>query len=310
MTLIPFSWTEPLPAACRGGAVALGNFDGVHRGHQAILAEAVRQAQGAAGPAVAVTFDPHPLQLLRPAEFQPLLTTVPQRAELLRRYGADHVVVLPTSPALLQLRPEEFFENIIRARLEARVLVEGFNFCFGRNREGTTETLKRLCEAAAMGLSLVPPQTLDGQPISSSRVRGELVAGQVRRAATLLGRPYQITGTVVTGRRRGQSLGFPTANLDDLGTLIPGNGVYAVRVVHRGDVYAGACNIGPNPTFGEDARKLEVHLIDFQGDLYAQTLTVDFVERLRDTRPFASPSELIAQLQTDVSQTREILTPT
>lgn len=308
MSLIPFSWSEALPAACRGGAVTLGNFDGVHRGHQAIVAETVRQARRVGGPAVAVTFDPHPLQILRPEQFQPLLTTVPQRADLLEQYGADQVVVLPTAPALLQLRPEEFFDTILRERLQTRVMVEGFNFCFGRDRQGTTETLQALCDAANIDLILVPPQNLAGQPISSSRVRRELVAGQVRGASELLGRPYQIMGTVVTGQRRGQSLGFPTANLDHVGTLIPGNGVYAVRVRHQGNVYAGACNVGPNPTFGEEARKVEVHVIDFQGDLYAQTLTVDFLERLRDTRPFASAAELVTQLQADLRQAREIVT--
>jgi len=305
--MTPLSWTEALPADCRGGAVTLGNFDGVHRGHQSIIAETARHARAAGGPAVAVTFDPHPLQILRPDSFQPVLTTVPQRAELLRQYGAAQVVVLPTSPALLQHSATQFFEEVVRARLAARVVVEGYNFRFGRNREGTNETLRGLCAAVGVSFVVVPPYTLDGQPVSSSRVRDALVQGQIRAAAALLGRPYQLAGTVVAGQRRGQTLGFPTANLDELATLIPANGVYAVHVHHAAARYAGAANVGPNPTFGEQARKVEVHLIGYAGaDLYGQLLRIDFLERLRDTRRFASAAELGQQLRQDVSAAARI----
>src|SRR5262245_6110078 len=306
MSTIPLSWTESLPASCRGGAVTLGNFDGVHGGHQAIIAQTVRQARAAGGPAVAVTFDPHPLQILRPEQFQPVLTTVPQRADLLRTYGADHVVVLPTSPALLQLSPAEFFEQVVRDRLAARAIVEGFNFRFGKDRQGDTKTLASMCAATGMVFQRVPPLTLAGQPVSSSRVRRELEQGRVRAAAELLGRPYQISGTVVQGERRGQTLGFPTANLGDIGTLIPGDGVYAARAALATQSWAAALNIGPNPTFGEQVRKVEAHLIGFQGELYEQRLTVDLLDRLRDTRRFAGPAELAAQLRADVAKAVEI----
>src|SRR5262245_23512787 len=188
MAMISLSWDTPLPDACRGGAVTLGNFDGVHRGHQAIVAELRRQAQAVGGPAVAVTFDPHPLQILRPEQFQPVLTTVVQRAELLHEYGADHVVVLPTSPTLLQLSASEFFEQVLRQRLAGRTIVEGFNFCFGHNREGTVDTLKTLCAAGGMNVVLVPAESHGDLPVSSSRVRREIVAGQVHAATVLLGR--------------------------------------------------------------------------------------------------------------------------
>ncbi len=301
------SWDEPVAEACRGGAVAIGNFDGVHRGHQELLAELGRQARALPGPAVAVTFHPHPLRLLRPQQFQTLLTTVACRAETLQEYGADEVIVLAATPGLLNLSAGDFFERVLCRGLNARVLVEGPNFGFGRRREGTVATLKTFCEQAGRTLVVMPPTQWQGQTISSSRVRQELLRGAVQSAADLLGRPFRLIGSVGTGQHRGQTLGFPTANLENIAALVPGDGVYAVRALFQDKVFAAAANIGPNPTFGEQARKIEVHLLDFQGNLYGQTLAVDFIDRLRDTRPFAEVSALVAQLQADVAQVRTLL---
>lgn len=307
MAIYPLHWDEIPPAQCREGAVAIGNFDGVHRGHLALLAELRRRAGIVGGPAVAFTFDPHPLQLLRPAQFQPVLTTVSDRAALLLAHGADHVLIVRTTWELLHLTAEEFFEQVVRAQLGARALVEGVNFGFGRNRSGNVDTLRVLCGRAGIDLAIVPPFTTpDGVPVSSSRVRTALVHGNVRAAADLLNRPYRLRGTVGTGQRRGQTLGFPTANLGRVETLIPGDGVYAVRVPYQGTRWPGAANIGPNPTFGEQARKIEVHLIGFQGELYGELLEVDFLERLRDTRPFANVGQLVEQLRADIEQARQV----
>jgi riboflavin kinase / FMN adenylyltransferase len=306
MGTVALDWEAMPPATCRGGAVAVGNFDGVHRGHQALLAELGAQARRAGGPAVVLTFDPHPLKLLRPEQFMPVLTTPADRAELLRQYGADHVLILKTTPGLLQLTAEQFFEEVVRRRLGARAVVEGANFAFGHNRAGTVETLTALCRRAGLALAVVPPFVQDGVAVSSSRVRDALLRGAVREAAGLLGRPYRLGGTVGVGRRRGASLGFPTANLERVETLIPADGVYAVRAHYQGAAWPAAANVGPNPTFGEQARKVEVHLIGFQGDLYGQPLAVDFMERLRDTRPFRGADELVAQLRQDVEQARRI----
>jgi riboflavin kinase/FMN adenylyltransferase len=302
MAITTLSWEATPPDPFQGGAVAVGNFDGVHRGHAALLAELRSQARAVDGPAVAITFDPHPLKLLRPDQFMPVLTTVADRASLIERHGADHVLILQTTPGLLQLTAGDFFHQVIQTRLRARAVVEGATFAFGRNREGSIETLSRLCEEAAVRLTVVSPFLLESVPVSSSRVRNALVRGAVRDAAALLGRPYRLSGIVGSGQRRGQSLGFPTANLEQIETLVPGDGVYAVRVEWGGTGWAGAANIGPNPTFGEHARKVEVHLIGFQGDLYGQRLAVDIVEWLRDTRPFRGPEELVAQLRRDVEQ--------
>src|SRR5262245_32850273 len=194
------AYSDALSADCRGGAVTVGNFCGVHLGHQALLAELRRQAAAIGGPAVALTFDPHPLRLLRPEQFQPTLSTLADRTELLHRYGADQVVVLRTTPELLQLSAREFFDRILRDRLDARVLVPGFNFGFGHNREGDVRTLEAYCREAGLGFKLVEPLQLEGRPVSTSRVKGELLRGDVRQATVLLGRPYRLRGTVGTGQ--------------------------------------------------------------------------------------------------------------
>ncbi|MCI0680855.1 MAG: bifunctional riboflavin kinase/FAD synthetase [Gemmataceae bacterium] len=296
-----------VPSQCQGGAVAVGNFDGVHRGHQALLGETVRQARGLGGPAVAVTLDPHPTQLLRPELFQPLLTTPAHRAELLQTFGVDHVLILDTTAALLQLRAVEFFETILRDGLRAKAIIEGFNFGFGKNREGTLELLQELGRQANIRVTLLPAIEIEGKPVSTSRVRGAVLAGAVDHVRELLGRSYRLLGKVGAGQRRGKSLGFPTANLNEVDNLVPGNGVYAVEASWQGRAWAGAANVGPNPTFGEHARKVEVHLLDFDGDLYDQRLALDFVAKIRDTRAFASADDLVKQIHNDVNAVRSLL---
>lgn len=307
MAVYTIDWKAMLPGDCRGGAVSIGNFDGVHRGHAALITELRRQADAVGGPAVALTFDPHPIELLRPEAAPPRLTTTEDRSRLLLGLGADHILVLGATQELLSLRANEFFAEMVQKRLHAKALVEGTNFGFGRGREGDVHTLAGLCEAAGIGLTVVPPVFVEGSEVSSSRVRSTLTTGNVREAAKLLGRPYRLHGLVGAGQRRGQKLGFPTANLEQLSTLIPGDGVYAVRVPHEGTTWPGAANIGPNPTFAESARKVEIHLIDFRGDLYGKSLAVDFVERLRDTRPFKNIAELTEQLRRDVDRARRIV---
>jgi riboflavin kinase/FMN adenylyltransferase len=293
-------WRDTPPSSCRGGAVAIGNFDGVHHGHAALMRTLRGQAQSVRGPAVALTFDPHPLELLRPSQIQPPLTTLAERIRLLQQLGADHVVVLRTTPDLLALSAAEFFAQVVQGSLAARALVEGVNFGFGHNREGNVALLAELCRAAGMVLTVVPPFHVAGGAASSSRVRAALLRGDVQEATQLLGHSYRLFGVVGEGQRRGRTLGFPTANLNQLQTLAPGDGVYAVLATVEGTVWPGAANIGPNPTFGENARKVEVHLIGFQGDLYGKALAVDFVQRLRDTKLFANVEELAAQLRRDV----------
>ena len=307
MASFPVDWREAPPGVCRGGAVAVGNFDGVHRGHAALIAELRTQAAKVGGPAVAVTFDPHPRDLLRPDLSAPPLTTTADRCRLLHDVGADHVLLLRTTHEMLHLTPKEFFDEVLQRRLAARAIVEGVNFGFGRNREGNIDTLAELGRSAGVPLTIVPPVVIDGGEASSSRARTSLLRGDIEEAAKVLGRPYRLHGTTAVGQRRGRTLGFPTANLDPLQNLAPGNGVYAVRVGVGDALWPGAANVGPNPTFGEDARKVEVHLIGFRGDLYGQALAADFIRRLRDTRPFNGADDLIQQLRRDVEQARQAL---
>ena len=307
MAVVSLRYHEAPPDSFRGGVVAVGNFDGVHRGHAALISEARGMAARVGGPVVPVTFDPHPLLLLAPERFQPPLTTATERAQRLMEVGADHVVVLCTTPELLALSPEYFFETIIASALGAKGMVEGFNFRFGRDRAGSNEMLRTLCAAADIEFQEVAAFETGGKPVSSSRVRDALVAGDIAAATTLIDRHYRVAGVVGAGAQRGRTIGFPTANLDRIETLLPADGVYAVRVIVGDTVFAGAANVGPNPTFGETARKVEVHLIDFAGDLYGTTLTIDFVVRLRGTKKFAGVEPLVEQMTRDVAASRRLV---
>lgn len=300
MATLSIPWTTHPPDEFTGGAVTVGNFDGVHLGHRALLAATIRNARAVGGPAVAVTFDPPPVALLNPPALKAPLTAVADRAALLHAAGVDHVVILQTDPGLLALSPEAFFEDVILRLFRAKAVVEGFNFRFGRGRAGDTATLRELCGRHGLAFEEVTPNLGDGEPISSSRVRDALNAGDVSAAAGMLGWNYTVAGVVEAGAKRGRTIGFPTANVGGIPTLLPKDGVYAVTATVDGRTWKGAANLGPAPTFGEDTRKVEVHLIDFAGDLYGKALRVEFVRRLRDTRAFGGVAELIDQLKRDV----------
>ncbi|MEI7686104.1 MAG: riboflavin biosynthesis protein RibF [Planctomycetota bacterium] len=307
MAVFAYSLNDAFPPACLSGAVSLGNFDGVHLGHRALLTETIRQARRLAGPAVAVTFDPPPAQILRPQLCQPLLTPVAYRSELLHAGGADHVIVFKTTPALLDLAAREFFDRILRHGLRANAVVEGFNFAFGKDRSGTGPLLQTWGREAGMHVALLDAQLRGQQPISSSRIRGLLLAGDVREANELLGSPYRLFGTVGLGNQRGRTLGFPTANLTTLRNLPPGPGVYAARVSHQGASWNAAAHLGPRPTFGDASPSVEIHLLNFTGDLYGLELAVDFVAKVREPRAFASVQELTQQIRVDIVAIESVL---
>ena len=315
-------------AAFRGAAVSIGNFDGVHRGHRAMLETLVAEARQRDVPALVMTFDPHPIALLAPEKAPPSLSTLARKAELIAETGVDCLLGYPTKPALLNLSAREFFTRIIRDHLEASGLVEGPNFRFGRGREGDVDLLRDLCEAEGMFLrvlepvgDLLSPETpslggedavqLGGEMISSSRIRRAIAAGEVAEAATMLGHAYRLTGLVRRGDGRGRTLGFPTANLHEVATLCPPPGVYAGRVRIEGDEssqpYEAAAHFGGNPTFGIDEGRIEVHLLDYDGDLYDRRLHLDLVGRLRDARRFEGPEALREQLARDVAAARTLL---
>ncbi len=295
---------EAIPESLRHGAMTIGNFDGVHLGHARIVGRLVARAAEVGGPAVLFTLDPHPVRILRPQHAPPPLTWTDRKAELLGELGIDAVVAFPTDAAFLQLGPREFFDRIVRGALGARVVVEGTNFFFGRNRQGNVELLRRFCDEAGMILEVVEPVEVDGQVVSSSRVRALVSEGRMEEVCRLLTRPYRIRGRVIHGAGRGVQLGYPTANLSEIATLLPAEGIYAGRALADDAWWPAAISLGPNPTFDEGGLKVEAHLLDYRGDLYDRWIEVDFLTRLRNIIKFASVEELLAQMERDVAATR------
>lgn len=293
----------------RGGALAIGNFDGVHLGHARLIERLTARARAVSGPSVVFTFDPHPVRLLRPDRAPWPLTWTERKARLLEKLGVDCVIAYPTDEALLALSDREFFQQIVRDELAARAMVEGPNFFFGHNRTGTIDGLRKLTAAADMQLDVVDPVMIGGAIVSSSRVRELLAAGKVDDARGLLTEPYRIRGIVTHGAGRGARIGFPTANLAGIDTLLPSPGVYAGWAFVDGGHWTAAINIGANPTFGEQELKVEVHLIGFHGALYGELLEVDFRNRLRDVRPFGGVEELKQQLARDIDAAKNAFPP-
>jgi riboflavin kinase/FMN adenylyltransferase len=293
--------------------LTIGFFDGVHRGHQRLVQRTVELARQAGARAVLITFWPHPLTVLRPEQPVQLLTTLEERLALLQALGGlDAAIVMAFTPELARLSPEEYL-GALRDRFALRALVEGPDFAFGRDRLGNVEWLRRASATGGFAVETLAVEA-DGQRISSTRIRGLIAAGAVEVAAQLLGRPYMLDGTVITGDRRGRTLGFPTANLClDARKLVPAHGVYAVRVGLPGDESAlrpGVANIGVRPTFGEGNTPLvEVHLLDTQADLYGQRMTTAFIARLREERRFPGLDALKAQIAADANHARELLGP-
>ncbi len=299
-----FRQSNELPAEFLHGAVAVGNFDGVHRGHAQLIERLLARAREVGGPAVVLTFDPHPVRILRPELAPPPLTWTERKVELLAELGVDVIIAYPTDDKLLKLSPAEFFQQIIREKLNARAIVEGPNFFFGHDRAGNIDVLRALCAESAIDLEIVEPLRLGDRFVSSSRVRDAIRQGHVEQAKEMLTHPYRIRGMVTHGAGRGAKIGFPTANLNAIDTLIPADGVYAGRAHTTTGAWPAAVNVGPNPTFGEQAHKVEVHLIDHHESLYGQPLEVDFIARLREIQTFRSVDELKAQLVCDVQAAR------
>lgn len=293
-------------ASFQNGFVSIGNFDGVHRGHQSMIAALTARAAQHGAPAVIFTFDPHPIALLRPGQSPPPLSTTERKVELLAEHGVDCAVVYPTDQELLSLSPREFFDRIVVGQLQARGLVEGPNFFFGHNRAGNIETLRGFCGTAGRELEIVPPVTVGNHLVSSTEIRRLITEGRLREAADLLGYTYRISGTVVRGAERGRTIGFPTANLEGIRTVVPRDGVYAGRARVENNWFAAGINVGLSPTFADQERKIEAHLIDFSGDLYGSRLALEFFDRLRDTVRFESAVALKAQLATDILQARAL----
>jgi riboflavin kinase/FMN adenylyltransferase len=299
---------EGAPLGLVTAAVTIGNFDGVHRGHRALVERVVARARATGGTAVVLSFDPHPARVLSAERAPAALTTPEQKRELLAGLGVDVSAELPFTAAVAAQPPEEFALRVLARQLQARFVVVGETFRFGRRRAGDVATLSRLGAAAGFGVEAVAPVLEDGRAVSSSRVREALAEGDAAAAARLLGRPFFVDARVVAGDGRGRTIGVPTANLETANEILPGRGVYAGRVrLPDGSWQRAVVNRGRRPTFGGESETLEAHLLDFDGHLYGAGLRLAFVARLREERRFQSPEALVAQIREDVRHARALL---
>lgn len=293
----------------RGTVATVGTFDGVHLGHWSVLQEIGRRAEATGRRSVLVTFDPHPLRIVRPEHCPPLLTTPEEKKEILAESGLEFAVFLSFTRALSEYEPRRFVEEILLERLGVEELVIGYDHGFGRDRSGDPSTLVTIGAEMGFSVDVVPPVSAGGQPISSSRVRTAIRRADLDEARACLGRPYSARGVVVRGDGRGKGLGFATANLriGERDKLIPPEGIYAVRAQLRSGTFRGALHLGPRPTFKGSAPTIELHLLDFDRDIYGEDLRVDFIRRLREIRPFASAAELVEQMKEDVEAARRAI---
>lgn len=304
---------EDIPEGWGRSVVTIGSYDGVHRGHQLIIGKAVEQARSLGVPAVVVTFDPHPSEVVRPGSHPPLLAAHHRRAELMARLGVDAVLVLPFTKEFSQLSPAEFVVKVLVDKLHARTVVEGPNFRFGHKAAGTVQTLTELGGTYDFDVAVVDlfesGEAGGGQPFSSTLTRRLVAEGDMRGAAEVLGRPHRVEGVVVRGARRGHELGFPTANVETLPhTAIPADGVYAGWLTADGEAMPAAISVGTNPQFDGVDRTVEAYAIDRIGlDLYGLHACVDFLAYLRGQETFPDLDALMVRMRQDVDEARDLV---
>ncbi|HEU4993558.1 MAG TPA: bifunctional riboflavin kinase/FAD synthetase [Gemmatimonadaceae bacterium] len=302
---------EALPRGRNGTVVTVGTFDGVHRGHRLVLDRTAECARRSGLVSVALTFEPHPLDVVNPSAAPPLLTLWDEKLEALAQTPIDYLAVIPFTMELSRYTPEAFVERVLIGGLGMRELLIGHDHGFGRGRAGDAESLRLIGRRRGFPVDVVDAVLgTDGSPISSTGIRRAIAHGDLTRAFDGLGRCYSFAGRVVSGQGRGRGLGYPTLNLEVGSTrkLLPPHGVYAVFAQGHAGAFGGMMNLGPRPTFGEQQVRLEVHLFDATGDWYGDSVRVDFVSRLRDTMKFSGPAELMAQLNRDADNARAALT--
>lgn len=314
-----------VPVRGSGNLVAIGKWDGVHLGHQAILRALVDEARREGGQSVALGFHPLPMAVLRPDVAPPMLQSLQERAEVMAQIGVDVHLALPFDPAFSDLSPEAFVEDVLIGQLHARRVMVGFNNTFGKGGKGTVTTMRQLCAAHGVPVSVFEPVRVSGENVSSTEVRYNVAEGRMENAARLLGRAFALRGHVVHGDKRGRTIGYPTANIQlEPGRMLPVNGVYVARVTllgkpvdevlprtvtpRTGPQYGAMVNLGHRPTFNGLDLRCEAHLFDFGGDVYGQEVQVDFLHYLRPERPFHGLEALMAQLRSDEAESRAYLT--
>jgi riboflavin kinase/FMN adenylyltransferase len=299
---------EKIPGAWGRCVVTIGVFDGVHRGHQRIIGRAVEKARELGVPSVVLTFDPHPMEVVRPGSHPPMLTDPRYKADLVEELGVDVFCVLPFTVEFMRLTAAEFTHDVLVERLHASAVVVGENFRFGHGGHGTVDSLTKDGRRFGYTVEGFPLQGTPDRTWSSTYARSCVAAGDVTSAAEALGREHRVHGVIVRGDQRGREIGFPTANLEPLPwSAIPADGIYAGRLARGKELLPAAISIGTNPTFQGNERRVEAFVLDFEGDLYGEHVGLAFTQRLRETIRFDSTEGLVAQMELDVARTREIL---
>jgi len=299
--------SSPLATGLGPCVVTLGNFDGVHLGHRALFRQLSQRAKQFQCKSAVYTFDPHPLKLLCPENAPLLLNTPAEKRRLIEASHIDLLIEAPFTKQFAALSPEQFVDDVLVRLLQARALVIGYDYAFGKNRTGSAQFLQGYCTKKGIVVDVLKPVGADGEPYSSTRIRQMLATGRVAEVVSLLGRHYNLEGEVVPGQQRGRKIGFPTANLETEKEQLPAPGVYAIKVRHNLQEYNGVVNLGKRPTFGNGRSTIEVHLLDFSGDLYGEKMRIYFVERLREEKKFTGPEQLTAAIRADILKARQIL---
>lgn len=287
--------------------VTLGNFDGLHLGHQELIKMVIKRARETGAVSLVVTFRPHPLKILAPEKCPPLISIYEEKIGLFEKLGIDVLVKIPFTMDFSAMAPEDFVKDVLCGLLGAKEIFVGYNYRFGRGRQGNVQTLKKLGEKFGFVVREVQQISLAGEVISSSKIRHLLRDGEVEHASKLLGRTYAVTGLVVKGDGRGRGLGFPTANIVPKHAIIPANGVYAARLYVRDRLYDGIANIGLRPTFQEKSLTIEVHVFDFDEDIYHEEVSLYFVKKIREEKKFRNADALITQINADIKTAKDIL---
>jgi riboflavin kinase/FMN adenylyltransferase len=299
---------EELKESYPNTVMTIGNFDGLHLGHQKILFTAIKRSEELKGTSMVVTFDPHPMKVLAPEREIKLLTTLKERARLMETMGINVLLCINFNKEFSHLQPDDFIENVLVIKIGAKEVIVGQNYAFGKNRKGTTELLRRRGKKYGFNVKVVRNAKVNGEVVSSSKIRSFLLKGQVFEASAFLGRAYTIEGNVIRGAGRGEKLlHVPTANITTPNELVPREGVYAVRIGHRGMFFDGVANIGKKPTFGASDTSYEVHIFNFAGNLLGEHLRIYFVDWIRDQRSFPDALSLEKQIRNDIEHTKEIL---
>ncbi len=287
--------------------VTIGNFDGVHKGHQNIFKTINERAKEINGESVAITFEPHPVKLFTGEEKLFLLTPFKKKVKLIEKFNINNLIVINFTKEFANISPEEFVKRVLVDNLHCTEVYVGYNYFFGKNKEGNIHLLKKFGEKYNFKVKILSPYIIDNQVVSSTLCRNLIAKGKVKEVAKFLGRYYLIEGVVVAGKHRGNKIGFPTANIKSPNEVYPKEGVYAVKVAYKGKIYNGACSIGFNPTFNSESLTVEVHIFDFNQNIYNETLKIVFIDRIRDCIKFSSVNELIENIKNDIKISKEIL---